>query len=337
MYLEIFTYQDYLKYSSKSTINLVEEETEEYNMKLSEEEEEKIDKIHDKMFREILKYSEEMAEFINQYLNLKEHITKENLIKCNTNYITNQYKSKEADIVYQLKNKEIYFLIEHQTKVDYNMPYRMFTYIKEVMKDSMKGRKIGQNDFYPLVIPVVLYTGIPEWTAKRNLTDKQPNIFQNEEVYLNLKYNLVDIHNHNKEELRSKKTLLAKALLMEKCESKEELIKETENIISSIETKDKTKWLKVMEPVLRSMIGKNTTQKLMKEIEDEEVIGMTPLAKGILEENRMLIRTGREESKREMVENMLKLNFKEEIIKKITGMKQAEINEIRKQMQIKLN
>ena len=56
---------------------------------------------------------------------------------------------------------------------------------------------------------------------------------------------------------------------------------------------------------------------------------MTPLAKGVLEENRMLIEKGMEKSQKKIVKNMIKLNFSNEIIAKITEMKESEIDEIR--------
>ena len=47
----------------------------------------------------------------------KEELTEEMIEKYDTKFITSIYEKREADIVYKLKGKEVFFLIEHQTKV----------------------------------------------------------------------------------------------------------------------------------------------------------------------------------------------------------------------------
>ena len=84
-----------------------------------------IDKKHDKMFRKILEKKEEMADLINNFLKIKEKIKPENLIQCHTDFITNKYQERHSDIVYKLKDKPIYFLVEHQSTVDKEMPERI--------------------------------------------------------------------------------------------------------------------------------------------------------------------------------------------------------------------
>ena len=57
-----------------------------------------------------------------------EQINVKNIEKYNSSFINKIYQNKEADIVYKLKNREIFFLIEHQSKVDYSMPKRILEY-----------------------------------------------------------------------------------------------------------------------------------------------------------------------------------------------------------------
>ena len=84
------------------------------------------EKKHDKIFKEIFQDKEELRRFLSRYIGVE--VESSNLEQCNTNFITPKYEYKNADIVYKEKNKEVYYLIEQQTKVDYDMPYRMLKY-----------------------------------------------------------------------------------------------------------------------------------------------------------------------------------------------------------------
>lgn len=72
-----------------------------------------IDNEHDKLFKDLLSDKEEARKFINKFLKLPEPLKKNELELYNSSYITSEYKSKEADIVYKKQNEDIFFLIEH--------------------------------------------------------------------------------------------------------------------------------------------------------------------------------------------------------------------------------
>ena len=75
--------------------------------------EQKSDKKHEKIFKEILQNPKEMEQFINNFTTHKVSI--QELENYSENYITKEFKYKQADIVYKIKGEEIYFLVEHQT------------------------------------------------------------------------------------------------------------------------------------------------------------------------------------------------------------------------------
>jgi len=56
----------------------------------------------------------------------------------NSEFINNKYEKRISDIIYKEKEKEIYYLIEHQSKVDINMPNRILEYCMELMKEVKK-------------------------------------------------------------------------------------------------------------------------------------------------------------------------------------------------------
>ena len=149
--------------------------------------------------------------------------------KYTSSFVNKIFENREADIVYKYKNKNIFFLIEHQTKIDYSMPYRILEYEIEIMKSAIDIRKVKNKEYkLPFVIPIVLYTGKKKWDAKRYLEESQETL---DGVKMKAgNYNLVDINDFTKEELLQEKTLISKMMLLEKSESTEESIEMLEKI-----------------------------------------------------------------------------------------------------------
>lgn len=56
----------------------------------------------------------------------------------------------------------MYIVIEHQSKVDFNMPERMTRYCMELMRDI---RKSTIKKTKTVICPIVLYTGDKKWNV----------------------------------------------------------------------------------------------------------------------------------------------------------------------------
>ena len=91
--------------------------------------------IHDRLVKNILKDKEEIIKFINQFITKSNYRSNENLVKYTNSFITKRYKTKGADLVYKIKNQNIFFLIEHQSQIDNSITYIMNEWKKEP-KDS---------------------------------------------------------------------------------------------------------------------------------------------------------------------------------------------------------
>lgn len=143
MILKVFTYRQYIKTIHTLRLNAVlqlAEGSTEYNLKKPEKR-----YSHDKLVKNILKDKKEAEIFINQFLEPREEVKAENLIRYTNSYITKKYKSKEADLVYKLKNQEVFFLIEHQSSIDNSMPYRILNYCIDIMQEWSRNRNIKRN------------------------------------------------------------------------------------------------------------------------------------------------------------------------------------------------
>ena len=190
--VEIFTYRDYIKYQQiyGNKYSILKEDEEEYLLK-NEISKKIINNEHDKIFRKILDIKSEAVDFINNSLNLKNKIAEEQIEKYTSSFITDDLKNEESDVIYKLKDKNIFFLIEHQTKVDYKMPVRILEYEIAIIKSAIDYKKFGQKDYkIPQVISIVLYTGKRKWNAKNYINEIQERFEEFEESEFS-KYNVI--------------------------------------------------------------------------------------------------------------------------------------------------
>ena len=222
-----------------------------------------INNTHDKIFRTILSDKEEAAKFITKHLNLKKAILPKDLEIYNSSFITNNFQNQEADIVYKIKKTNIFILIEHQTKIDKIMPFRILSYQVEIIRKNIEWSKINRQDYkLPLVIPIVLYTGKRKWNAKMRVSEIQ-NKLEDIEIEPG-SYKLVDINTFNKKELLEDNLFTSKMMLLEKASSKESLENYLEEIIQKIQEKNKKVMIQIIDVILKQEIGREKSEKLIK-------------------------------------------------------------------------
>ena len=323
------TYKEYLKYEETNSSNRVKENEENiYNF----------NNEHDKVFREVLSVKEEALYLINKALKPKKEI-KEEIELYNSKFVTSKYEYRESDIIYKVKNKNIFFIIEHQSTVDYSMVYRMLEYSVEIMRQIIEGKENKRKAYkYPLIIPIVIYTGDKKWNAKlcmREVREKIEWYEEKEEI------SLVDINKYTREELLEEKNILSKVMILEKSKNEAEFIENVEKILQKTEYKKIEKLKNIIRYKAEGIIEKDEIEELLKKVKNEkEEINMT-LAERIKRnerEERMKAknegrREGRREGKNKTIKKMLLLKLDENIIKEVTGAKDKELEKIKQELQ----
>ena len=157
---------------------------------------------HDKIFRKILDDKKEAIKFITKALKVKFTIQEEEIEKYNSRYVTNMLKNTEPDVIYKIKDKNIYIEIEHQTKIDYTMPVRIMEYKYAIIKSAIEKEKLKEEGYeIPKVIPIVLYTGKSKWNATGVYKTKTKKEIENITKELQDKYIIVDVNKYSKEQL----------------------------------------------------------------------------------------------------------------------------------------
>ena len=260
----IYTLYDYFKlytYVIKKRNYGLNDNNQNYCLEISNRKEKQYHK-HDKLFGEILNRNKEIVKLINKYVKPKEKLTEEMIEKYETKYITSTYDKRESDIVYKLKGKEVFFLVEHQTKVDKLMSYRILEYSLEIIRTRMKSikgkiEKVG----IPKVIPLVIYTGQSKWTAKNKLEEVQVEFEHFNGIDVITGYNLIDIR--NEEEAIQEGTAVARMSVIERKNDTKDIIEMVKRISTHIKDKDeKQEFAKEIKYLLSDKLTKEEIEKI---------------------------------------------------------------------------
>lgn len=294
----------------------------------------KINKYHDKTFKNLFSNKKEAVIFINKYLKLKDtknELNSNQIEKCNTEFITKQKEQLETDILYRIKGTKIFILIEQQSKVDYFMPKRILYYYVEIMREIEKeNESTNTNEKLPIIYPMVLYTGRTKWTAKTEITEMQEEIIGLEKALM-LSYCLVDINNLTKEELIKERSSIAKAILLEKIRNKEELLENLERIVKEDLTVEEIRFmLDLLTNVVTEEIGNEKAKKLRKMISMEVNENMvTENLRNIFRMNyNEGIEIGIKKGILETARELLKFGMNKEDIQKVTKLTKKEIEKL---------
>lgn len=330
----IFSYIEYLKYSRiiKEEYSLNEEVAEyKYDNK-------KINHIHDKTFRKILDDKKEFTIFINKIFNLEEKVEEKDIEKYNRKFVSVDYTNQESDVIYKLKNKEIFILVEHQTKIDKKMPIRILKYELEIIRSRMDENNRLE---FPIIIPIVLYTGKQRWNAKINYPSYNSELAR----YRGLKkveYNLVDINDYTIEDLYKENSILTKIMILEKSNKYIEIINNVDKIVnivydSKLYTQtQKEMLLNILNNTMINIVGNKKMKEYKIKLEGGE--NMLALYEMIENERNEIYSTGIKEGKvkgkiegiKAIAKKMIRMKFDKNTIIKATGIKEEELEKLKK-------
>ena len=287
---------------------------------------------HDKSIRMFLKDKAEAVNFINKVLyNKSKEPIKENEIEEHTeDFITINYKDKEADIVYKDNREEgSYFLIEHQTKIDPYMPFRIAEYVLEIMR--MEYRKGIMAE----VTAIVLYTGRENWKVPLRLGKKPRNDNQIGT------YSLYELNKYEDTELIKDGKALSIGLVLERAINSKNLVEKLNEILGmqlNLSKESRNLINIYIMNVLKGILGEEETKEIIKRLnkEKEEVNNMFMLEETL--RNEMMenkrngieigIKTGKEEMKIQIIKRMNKLGFDSKQISEIMKISEKDVNKM---------
>ncbi len=296
---------------------------------------------HDRLVKDILSDKKEFCDFINIFCNGKEKLIPENIEKVPASFINLMFKNEEADILYKKIDEEKYYLVEHQSTVDYSMSFRLLKYCVNILNNVSNEYKLRNKDYkIPKIIPIVLYTGNKQWNASTELSKKQVDT-DSDGTLLELKYKIIDVNKISEEYLLELNSSLAYGMLLEKNKGKENLIKILDKIAKNYDNDSKElKMRRIIKYILAPVIGENETERMLKKFKkiggDEVMTAIQCLLRDIEEEKKEVRRIATIEGREEGREKGMKEGMKEGIKEgRKEGMKEG-MKEGRKNMALKI-
>jgi hypothetical protein len=244
------------------------------------------------------------------------------------------FTEKEADIIYKLKYKgrEIIFycLLELQSTVDYTMPFRLLVYMVELLRKIFMETEpnIRESASYalPAVIPIVLYNGAENWTAKKSFKE----YLSGYELYggrvIDFTYILLDVNKYGAESLAEIGNLISAVFMLDKKQDETKFtqnLQEAMNMVRNLspgEQADFESWLRDVLLKKAGLGGRELVNGALEDLKTERnVQDMTyaierlfdeiegkGIEKGIEKGIKEGIKEGIEKGISELIERMLK-------------------------------
>jgi predicted transposase/invertase (TIGR01784 family) len=187
--------------------------------------EENIHNTHDKGYKYLFSIKRLFVQLLRSFINQgwAQKIAPEDVEIVDKSFILPDFKDKEADLVYKIKmdGGDVYFyLLELQSTVDFQMPYRLLLYMVEIWRTVLKdtaSREAERKDFkLPVIVPCVLYNGNDNWTAEKSFRETLARHEEFDEFVLDFKYILFDVRRYNDEDLLKLSNVIGAAFFIDK-------------------------------------------------------------------------------------------------------------------------
>ena len=301
--------------------------------------------IHDITFRGILRHSTELANLLNTELNLTEPITSNNIKYIDAQFITDNFHSKDSDLICEVENKDNIFLIEHQSTVNSVMPIRILNYTKELVKEISQGERCNK-----IITPIIVYTGAERWTIEKYIGEFSQKILASNNIKIG-EYILLDMNKYLDNDLLNKKGAFYKIVLLDRfIYDRENLLKVMDMLQLLTLDKNEQKILSnYAKGILLSIVSEERVKEFIANISEEESdesMFLLPervktwynedIAKAKNEGLTDGLVKGRAEGKSsellKLAKKMIKDKMDIELIKRYTGYSTKQIEELKKSM-----
>ena len=155
--------------------------------------------------------------------------------------------------------------------VDYSMPYRILNYCVETIRLAIDGKNTNNKYYkFPKVIPIVLYIGNTKWNASTSFADCEVEYPELNFNSLDTKFKLIDLNNFKIEDLLKLNTMVANAMILEKCKNNDEVIENLKKILRN-STGKKTELIKLKQIISYLYSNINNIEEILNLIEKSEV------------------------------------------------------------------
>ncbi|MCM1154812.1 MAG: Rpn family recombination-promoting nuclease/putative transposase [Roseburia sp.] len=254
------------------------------------------------------------------------NIRAEDIEDVTQRYIPMFTEERNSDTVKRVRISEndtlfLVSLIEHKTKVDYNVSMQLLRYMVYIWEDyekemEKKHKGISKTkDFrYPPIIPIVYYEGAEKWTAARNFKDRVMFDRAFEPFTPKFYYKPILLNQYSVKELIEKNDELSLVMLINRMQSVEEFKKLNlpKDYLKNLSEQSTDELLdiirKVVEAMLRHLkIPEKEVEEFAGQVKERKVGELFEHFKGydVPETRRIAREEGRREGKEFLLINMV--------------------------------
>lgn len=243
-------------------------------------------KVRDSSSKIIFGNAQLCAQFLRNYMDMPilKNVRAEDIEDVSERYVPLFTEERNSDTVKRVKisdEKTLFFisLIEHKTKVDYNITMQLLRYMVYIWEDYEKEMEKKQKgisrtkDFkYPPILPIVYYEGAERWTAARNFKDRVFFDRAFEPFTPKFFYKPVLLNEYSVKELIHKNDELSLVMLINRLQSVEEFreLELPEDYLKNLSERSTDELLVIISRVIEAMLHHiNVPEKEVEKFTDQ--------------------------------------------------------------------
>ena len=269
----------------------------------------------DKAFKALLQTRKAFLQLLRCFLHESwvAQLNEQALHRIDKSFILPDFTSRESDIVYRCRFQEseviFYVLLELQSSVDHQMPWRLLQYMVEIWRmvhrdtEQAHRRRIGFR--LPPIVPIVVYNGKQGWTAQRRFRDYLQDGETFGSAVPDFTYHLVDIKRWKPEDMAQLSGILPVALHLENASDLGELtdrIKASFDAIRRLDDEETGLLSAFIHRILLPMAHEASPEDMDRFIEQSALLDaegrddmVSQISKKIYQEAKALVQKGLEE------------------------------------------
>ena len=207
-------------------------------------------------------------------------------------------------------------------------------YSIEIMRLIIQGKENKSKTYkYPLIIPIIIYTGDKEWDAKLSMKEIKEHVEWYEEKE---EISLVDVNKYTKEELLEENNILSKVMILEKSKNKIEFMENVKEVLEISDDRNIDKLKDIIIYKAYDALEQEELEEMLNKMKNKKEEGIMTLGERIRknerEERIKAKNEGIIEGINKTIRKMLLLKLDENIIKEVTGVKDKELEKVKKEL-----
>ena len=304
---------------------------------------ESIHNSHDKGFKYLFGIKRLFVQLLRSFVqqDWAQRISPEDVELVDKSFILPDFKNKEADLVYKIKmdgNYVYFYLLELQSSVDFQMPYRLLLYMIEIWRTVLKdtsSKEAKRKDYkLPVIVPCVLYNGSDKWTAARSFRETLARHEEFDEFVLDFRYILFDVRRYDDDDLLELANVIGAAFFIDKTKDKAKDLLERMGIMAKgievLSGDDMNVFWVWLKNILMKGLPKNTEKEIEEFLLKERTVeNMVYGVERVMKRERF---EGKAEGQIEIAKELLARKMDIDTVSEITKLPLATIRKLVKEI-----